>query len=72
MSLMALRQRSGQNRESICSFLGVTLSTIYRWEKGITKPDDTQAKQLADALGCTINDVVNAIDEQARQQRETA
>lgn len=35
--LMALRTRKGWTREELARELGVTYSTIYRWERGLVE-----------------------------------
>ncbi|GJQ50894.1 MAG: helix-turn-helix domain-containing protein [Candidatus Kuenenia stuttgartiensis] len=41
-----LREKLGATQSEFAKALGISFSTVSRWESGISQPDDTQEEQL--------------------------
>ncbi len=63
MTLTNLRLSKKLSQEKLAALIGVARKTILRWEAGQGTPKALQAKQLAKALGCSIGDVITAIEQ---------
>lgn len=59
MSLSKIRQSCQITQQSLAIKLGVGRSTISMWETGQCKPDILTAKKLAEALGVSVEEIVN-------------
>lgn len=46
----SLRERLGLTQEKLAAKLGVTFTSVNRWENGKTKPSPLALKQIADLL----------------------
>ena len=57
ITLPAARKLAGLTQEGLAKACGVSLSTVYNWEKYKSEPSVTQAKQIAAACGVDINDI---------------
>lgn len=44
-------------RRELASDVGVTIATVYNWERGKSEPKASQLRKIADALGITMNDI---------------
>jgi transcriptional regulator with XRE-family HTH domain len=64
--LTQLRKAAGLERYDIAAKLRVDQSTVYRWERGGTIPDDRK-KQLADLLGVSIAHLMGWDDDRPKQ-----
>ena len=54
-NLKALRLERGQSLRQLSIDLGVTYTTLYRWETaGLAKPHPSNAKLLRDAFGRSV------------------
>lgn len=56
-----LRMSKGMTQEQIANAIGVTITTIARWESGLRSPSIQAVRAIARAFNCTIDEVVNAI-----------
>ena len=59
--LKKARQRCFLSQESLAKIIGVSVSTINRWESGESKPNLTAMKQIKDF--CLSNDIEYSIIE---------
>ena len=41
-----LREKLGATQSELAKALGISFSTVSRWESGISQPDDTQEEQI--------------------------
>lgn len=55
--LSHLIEKTGITQARIVEALGVEPSTVYRWVKGTSLPDDAKAKDLADLFGVSLEDL---------------
>jgi transcriptional regulator with XRE-family HTH domain len=55
ISLQAARTNAGLTQEQVADKLGVAISTVKNWEKGITTPKINQAYDLCDLYGVPID-----------------
>ena len=58
-NIQASRQAAGMTQEQIAAIVGVSRQTVAKWESGETSPDLEHAAALADALGTTLDGLVN-------------
>lgn len=61
MSIRDLRQAAGLTQVGLAKKMNVDQSTVSLWESGSTKPLQKCHKRLAKVLGCTVNELQNAI-----------
>ncbi len=64
LTLMKVRQLAGMTQRQWADLLGVTISTVSNWERGVQVPRLTfiQTKRMLDASGLTIDQLVAAYD----------
>lgn len=60
--LKRLRMISGQSVEEVAKKAGMAAITIYRYEAGLYRPKASKIKAYAEALGCSAEDLVDAIE----------
>ena len=59
LKLRELRSAKGMTQKELADILDVSETTIFKYEKGIMKPSLERAMQLADALECSLDDLVD-------------
>lgn len=61
---MKVRERSQLTQREFADLLGVTISTVSNWERGVQVPRLTfeQTKKVMDASGLSIDDLVQAFN----------
>ena len=57
MPIRMLRKRLGMTMYELVDRMGVSVATVSRWETGEAFPVTTRLGALADALGCTIDEL---------------
>lgn len=57
--LKTLRKKAGLNQTQLAEAVGVSLLTLFRWEKGERQPRLEEIKSLAKALNVSENDLLN-------------
>lgn len=57
--LRAFRKKAGLNQTQLAEKIGVSLLTLFRWEKGERAPRVDEVKALAKALGVSEADLLN-------------
>jgi transcriptional regulator with XRE-family HTH domain len=55
-----LRTAKGFTQSALARLLGVSRGAVHNWEAGHRTPNLEQAAALVLALGCTLNDLVEA------------
>ena len=50
-----LRTKSGMSRKEVAEKVGVTVQTVYRWENGISFPNDVSLKRLSNLFGVSVD-----------------
>ncbi len=58
-NIQATRQAVALTQEQLAAAVGVSRQTVAKWEAGETSPDLEHSAALADALGCTMDALVN-------------
>ena len=53
-----LRKRAGLTQDDLSQRLGVTRQAVANYEKGKRTPDLWNARDIAEILGCTIDDLL--------------
>lgn len=51
------RRLAGLSQAELAAYVCVNQTAISQWERGITTPSLENAKRLAHAFGCTIDDL---------------
>ena len=59
-NLTIFRKQAGLPQETRAERVGVARQTIVKWESGESAPDLEAAGRLAEVLGVTLDDLVNA------------
>lgn len=59
-NLTIFRKQAGLTQETLAERVGVARQTIVKWESGESAPDLEAAGRLAEVLGVTLDDLVNA------------
>lgn len=60
--LRTLRKERGLTARELANEIGVSFTTIYRWENGDRIPDGFNMGKLLDVLGVRLKDIVSDID----------
>lgn len=62
LTLKKLRERAGLTQRKLADALGVTITTISSWERGVKEPNLTfaQVKRVTEVLSCTLDELVEA------------
>jgi transcriptional regulator with XRE-family HTH domain len=55
--LRELRQATGLSQSDVAKLVGVTVSTISRWEQGVNPPTQTHRRKLARVYRCTVEEL---------------
>ena len=58
MRLKFFRDKRLLTQKNIAIALGLSVSTISKWESGISKPRADTLKKLADLLHCTVDELL--------------
>ena len=58
-NLVQLRKLQNLTQEDIADKVGVSRQTVAKWESGESLPDLEKSRLLADALGTSLDDLVN-------------
>jgi ribosome-binding protein aMBF1 (putative translation factor) len=70
--LAALRMKAGLSQAKLAELMGTQQSNISRWEKAPGDMQHSTMKKLAQVLGVSTNEVVEAIERQVQAQGEAA
>lgn len=64
LTLMKVRQIAGMTQKEWADLLGVTISTVSNWERGVQVPRLTflQTKRVMDASGLSIDQLAEAFN----------
>lgn len=68
--LKAMRRRAGITVAQLAERLSVTRATIYFWEQGRYLPNAGLLPELAEILGCTIDDLFTEPNEEHTPEKE--
>lgn len=68
--LKAMRRRAGFTVAQLAERLSVTRATIYFWEQGRYLPNAGLLPELAEILGCTIDDLFADPNEEHTPEKE--
>lgn len=68
--LKAMRRRAGYTVAQLAERLSVTRATIYFWEQGRYLPNAGLLPELAEILGCTIDDLFTDPNEEHTTEKE--
>ncbi len=57
MNIKHIREKANISQDDLSKTLNVDRSTISKWETGVASPHTSKLPQIADALGCNIEDL---------------
>ncbi len=57
-NLSLLRRRAGYTQESLAEAMGVSRQAVSKWESGLAMPEAATLVDLADLLGCTLDQLM--------------
>lgn len=60
LKIRELRKQRGLSQQDLAAVLNVSQQCISYYETGKRKPDLLDAKRIADALGCKIDDLLGS------------
>ena len=63
-NLQKLRKQKGLTQEALAEAVGAARQTIAKWESGESTPDLEMSGRLASALEVTLDDLVNAPEDE--------
>ena len=58
MAIAIVRERAGMTQAQLAARLGVTQGAVSQWEKNVTSPRTAVLLQIADVLGCTVDELL--------------
>jgi len=61
-ALRIRREAAGLSQSRLARQLGIDVATVSRWERDQRKPAFDLLAPLADALGCTVDDLARAAE----------
>lgn len=56
--IRSLRKSQKLSQEKLARLVGVAKTRVSEWETGKVVPLSTTLKKIADALGCSVNDLI--------------
>ncbi len=57
--IKTLRKRKGLTQKQLAELLGIKSQSLQQWESGRTTPSSKKFASLANALGVSVNDLIN-------------
>lgn len=58
MAIATARKKAGMTQMQVANALRITDSAVNQWEAGKTLPKGTRLKELAELLGCTVDELL--------------
>ena len=58
MNIKTYRQKKGMTQAELARKMGKSTNTINQWESGVRQPKADLLPQLADNLGCTVDELL--------------
>jgi AbrB family looped-hinge helix DNA binding protein len=65
-NMLQLRKMAGLTQEELAEKIGVSRQALSKWEKGESVPDLENAASIAQALGASLDELVNYDQTQAK------
>lgn len=62
MRIRELRKERGMTQKELAETVGVDQSAVAQWEAGKSGPHRNKLSKLAQALGCTVDDLLKGDD----------
>ena len=60
MNMREMRKRVGITQTELARRMGVRQNTVGQWERGTRQPRAEMLPDLADALGCTLDELLRS------------
>ena len=67
--LKKLRKKTGLQTKVICERIGISLSTLWHWEKGSKTPSEKKVRKLADVLQVPVEEISNLTSEVEKSEQ---
>ena len=64
------RVEKGLTQQQVAKYVGVSRSTVTKWELGISFPRKVQLLKLSDLFGCTLDELVRGGEKDGREESE--
>lgn len=68
MSFKIMREQAGLTQQQLSQIIAVPQSTIASWETNRAMPRADKLKPLAQALGCTVDELLDGADGAERKE----
>lgn len=68
--IKALRNKCGMTQEQLGNVVGVTYQAVSKWENDISAPDIQLLSAISDALGVTVDELLNGQKEETIKEEE--
>lgn len=69
MRLREIREKKSMSMKDLADRLGVTPTSVSRYETGEREPDIDTLKRLASILGTTVDELIGGDDDEAADHR---
>ena len=69
-NIRTLRRAANMSQDQLAEVLKVTQGAVYQWEAGLTMPHASKLPAIADALHCSIEDILKP-ERRNRRGKET-
>ena len=57
--IMLARKKAGMTQMELANALGISFQAVSNWERGVSMPDISNLKPLADVLGVTVDEILS-------------
>lgn len=57
--LIQLRKEKGFSQEKLADALNVSKQSVYKWERGVNKPDTENLKNISELFNLTVDQLLN-------------
>ena len=71
LRLQYLRKAKGISQSELSRLTGIHRTLIARYEGGVTWPGSRKLAKMADALGCSVDDLIGIADSNEERRRES-
>lgn len=68
--LKATRQKAGLTQREVAARLGITYQSYGQYERGLRKPKHETIEKIADALGCSVYEFIDATPKEVKRNSE--
>lgn len=66
MRIRVLRQAAGMSQNELAQYMGLARTCVTQWENEVALPRARELPQLAEVLGCTIDELFENPNEEVK------